>query len=71
MTRVVLLILVLLLLIDVGEDGCLGKATFVAPQLTPKFPSSLPCSIAPRKLIPGMYCRQMVGKYPACCDARR
>jgi hypothetical protein len=32
MKRVVLLILVLLLLIDLGEDGCLGKATFVAPQ---------------------------------------
>ena len=32
MKRVVLLILVLLLLVDLGEDGQLGKATFVAPQ---------------------------------------
>jgi hypothetical protein len=32
MKRVVLLILALLLLSDLAEDGCLGKATFVAPQ---------------------------------------
>ena len=32
MKRVVVLILVLLLLVDLGEDGQLGKATFVAPQ---------------------------------------
>jgi hypothetical protein len=32
MKRLVLLILVLLLAIDLGGDGCLGKATFVAPQ---------------------------------------
>jgi hypothetical protein len=36
MKRVVLLLLVLLLMIDLGEDGCLGKATFVAPQSTAK-----------------------------------
>jgi hypothetical protein len=32
MKRVVLLILVLLLVIDLGENGCLGKAAFVAPD---------------------------------------
>jgi hypothetical protein len=32
MKRVVLLILVILMLIDLGEDGCLGKAKFVPPQ---------------------------------------
>jgi hypothetical protein len=32
MKQIVLLTLVLLLLVDLGEDGQLGKATFVAPQ---------------------------------------
>jgi hypothetical protein len=36
MKRVVLLILVLLLVIDLGEDGCLGKATFVSPDSAAK-----------------------------------
>jgi hypothetical protein len=36
MKRVVLLILVLMLLTDLGEDGCLGKATFVAPDSSAK-----------------------------------
>jgi hypothetical protein len=36
MKRVVLLILVLLLVIDLGEDGCLGKATFTAPASAAK-----------------------------------
>jgi hypothetical protein len=36
MKRVVLLLLVLLLLIDLGEDGGLGKGTFVAPQSSAK-----------------------------------
>jgi len=32
MKRVVLLILVLLLVIDLAEDGCLGKAKFAPPH---------------------------------------
>jgi hypothetical protein len=36
MKRVVLLILALLLLSDLAEDGCLGKATFVALQSSAK-----------------------------------
>ncbi len=36
MKRVVLPILVLLLLINLAEDGCFGKATFVAPQSSAK-----------------------------------
>lgn len=32
MKRVVLLILALFLLLDLAEDGCLGKAAFVPPQ---------------------------------------
>jgi hypothetical protein len=36
MKRVVLLILALLLLSDLAEDGSLGKATFVAPQSSAK-----------------------------------
>jgi hypothetical protein len=31
MKRVVLLILVLMLLVDLAEDGCLGKVTFCLP----------------------------------------
>jgi hypothetical protein len=42
MKRVVLLILALLLLSDLAEDGCLGKATFVAPQSSDKTSLSSP-----------------------------
>lgn len=48
MKRVVLLILVLLLLIDLSEDGCLGKAMFVAPDSAAKaslISSLLDCSV--------------------------
>jgi hypothetical protein len=36
MKRVVVFILALLLLIDLAEDGCFGKATFVVPQSSAK-----------------------------------
>ena len=47
MKRAVLLIFVLLLMIDLGEDGGLGKVTFVAPTSSAKTSLSsplLPCS---------------------------
>jgi hypothetical protein len=36
MKRMVLLILVLLLLVDLAEDGCLGKVNFYLPNPTAK-----------------------------------
>jgi hypothetical protein len=36
MKRVVVFILALLLLLDLAEGGCFGKATFVAPQSSAK-----------------------------------
>jgi hypothetical protein len=42
MKRGIVLIVMLLLLIDLGEDGCLGKATFVAPQPSAKISFTSP-----------------------------
>lgn len=50
MKRVVLLILALLLLSDLAEDGCLGKATFVAPQSSAKTSLTSPLHDCPGKV---------------------
>jgi predicted small lipoprotein YifL len=48
MKRVVLLFLVLMLLMDLADDGCIGKATFYLPHPTAKTTvtscDSHPCS---------------------------
>jgi hypothetical protein len=49
MKRVVLLILVLLLVIDLA-DGCLGKATFVAPDSAAKTSLTSPLDDCPGKV---------------------
>jgi hypothetical protein len=67
MKRAVLLILVLFLLLDLGDDGFIGKATFLIPDSAQKISLTFLLeydSIEFCYTLPAPECRQMKGLLP-------